>query len=53
MSDTYPFTTDTRMARQLAKGHRMRHGHELAGHYIPTTDAGVVKLIRTCCEEKS
>jgi hypothetical protein len=53
MSDTYPFTTDTRMARQMADGHRMRHGHKLTGRYVLTTDAGIVKLIRTCCEEES
>lgn len=51
MSDTTPFTADTRMARQMARGHQMRHGHKLTGYYVETADAGIVKLVRTCCKE--
>ena len=46
-----PFTADTRMTRQMARGHKMRLGHDLAGYYIPTADAGIVQLVRTCCKE--
>lgn len=40
----------TTFTRRMADGHRTRTGHALAGHYVPTADAGIVKLVRTCCE---
>jgi hypothetical protein len=31
-----------------ARGHLMRTGHKLTGYYVPTADAGIVRLVRTC-----
>jgi hypothetical protein len=32
----------------MARGHLARTGHKLTGHYVPTTDVGIVRLVRTC-----
>lgn len=39
------------MTRRMAAGHAIRCGHVLAGYYVPTADAGITKLVRTCCSE--
>lgn len=31
-----------------AVGHLIRTGHKLTGYYVPTADAGIVRLVRTC-----
>lgn len=35
---------------RMARGHYMRLGHELTGYYEPTETAGIVRLVRTCCQ---
>ena len=54
MSDTVktPATFTTPLWKRIAAGHLVRTGHKLTGYYAPTGDAGVVKLVRTCCEWK-
>lgn len=37
--------------RHMAAGHEIRCGHVLAGYYAPTADAGITRLVRTCCGE--
>lgn len=31
-----------------ARGHLIRTGHKLTGYYVPTADAGIVRLVKTC-----
>ena len=35
---------------QQSRGHAMRTGHDLRGYYVPAHDAGVVRLVHTCCD---
>jgi hypothetical protein len=34
--------------KPMARGHKIRTGHALTGYYVPTGDAGIVRLVRTC-----
>lgn len=49
---TATFTPTTQFNRHMARGHYLRTGHALTGHYVEMTDfPGCLKLIRTCCKE--
>ena len=36
--------------KRIAAGHLVRTGHKLTGYFAPTGEAGIVKLVRTCCD---
>lgn len=54
MTDDTPhyLIPDTPLQRQMAIGHLRRTDHELTGYLVPTDDNGIMRLVRTCCEEK-
>ncbi len=43
---------DNYFKKQMAIGHGLRIGHQLVGFYETTTEAGIVKFVKTCCGEK-
>lgn len=55
MSDTEktPATFTHPLWKRIAAGHLLRTGHKLTGYFAPTGDAGIVKLVRTCCGGKA
>ena len=52
MSDTEktPATFTNPLWKRIAAGHLLRTGHKLTGYFAPTGEAGIVKLVRTCCD---
>ena len=52
MSDTEktPATFTHPLWERIAAGHLLRTGHKLTGYFAPTEEAGIVKLVRTCCD---
>lgn len=48
-NEKVPATFTSPLWKQIAAGHLLRTGHKLTGYFAPTGEAGIVKLVRTCC----
>jgi hypothetical protein len=40
----------TTIHRMMAAGHRLRTGHDLDGYLAPSPTAGVLVIVKTCCQ---
>ena len=49
-TENTPATFTHPLWKRIAMGHLLRTGHKLTGYFAPTGDAGIVKLVRTCCD---
>ena len=49
-TENTPATFTQPLWKRIAAGHLLRTGHELTGYFAPTKEAGIVKLVRTCCD---
>ena len=47
------FRVDNGFKRAQNQGHKTRHGHPITGWYTSTATPGILRLVKTCCGERS
>lgn len=51
-NDHRPFEVESTLDAVMASGHYRRFGHKLVGYYLnDPNEPGIVRMIRTCCDE--